>query len=192
MMLEAKLSQSVVLIQRRWKWGILLLVVVGLFLRTYRLDAVPASLYWEEVALGYDAYAILHTGKDAHGHAWPVTAFVSFGDYKPALYFYAIVPFLPLFGLSAWAVRLPSALAGTSEIIAIAWLAYLFLHPKDNSANPSATPNAIDKAKWGAIFAAFFHDLFTLGNPIFSRWLGSEFGNSTAHLGGWLLVGWHA
>jgi len=72
----------------------------------------PPSLYWEEVALGYDAYSISKTGRDYHGNWFPVLAFPSFGDYKPALYFYAIVPFLVMFGQTPLAIRLPSALAG--------------------------------------------------------------------------------
>lgn len=159
MTLGSRLAQLAASIEKRWVWALLTLVIVGLFLRTFRLDQAPASLYWEEAALGYDAYAIAQTGKDSHGNAWPLTAFVSFGDYKPALYFYTIVPFIPLFGLSAWAVRLPSALAGTSLIVAIAWLAYLLV--KSNETGVAASKlsdisSTTSKAMWAAIFAAFF------------------------------------
>lgn len=90
----------------------IIILLLSFFLRVYALNSTPPSLYWEEAALGYDAYSILRTGKDHHGHLLPLVAFESFGDYKPAFYFYSIIPFLLIFGLSTWAVRLPSVLAG--------------------------------------------------------------------------------
>ena len=93
--------------------GILLLAVL---VRFVGLNQAPPSLYWEEVALGYDAYSILHTGKDFHGNPYPIVAFPSFGDFKPSLYVYLIVPFISLFGLNEWSVRFPSALAGVVSV----------------------------------------------------------------------------
>lgn len=100
---------------------VLLLLILGVsaFLRLYRLDAIPPSLYWEEAALGYDAYSIAKTGKDHHGNPFPIVAFPSFGDYKPSGYFYAIVPFVSTLGLNAWSVRLPSALAGIVSVLLV-------------------------------------------------------------------------
>lgn len=98
-------------------WAIVgAILVVASFLRLYRLDSIPPSPYWEETALGYDAYSIAKTGKDFHGNPYPILAFPSFGDYKPSGYFYAIVPFVQLLGLNIWAVRLPSALAGIISV----------------------------------------------------------------------------
>lgn len=93
---------------------LLILFILGLSLlfRLFLINKVPPSLYWEEVALGYDAYSILHTGKDHHGHWFPIVALESFGDYKPALYAYAIIPFIALFGLGTLSVRLPSVVSG--------------------------------------------------------------------------------
>ena len=90
-------------------------------LRLYALSTNPPSTYWEETALGYDAYSIVKTGRDYHGNVMPILAFPSFGDYKPSLYFYAIVPFMAVLGPTVLAIRLPSALAG----IVMTWLVYL-------------------------------------------------------------------
>jgi len=84
-------------------------LILAAVLRFYHLGFNPPSPYWEEAALGYDAYSILKTGKDFHGHSWPLIAFESFGDYKPSLYFYATVPSVAIFGLNTFAVRFPSA-----------------------------------------------------------------------------------
>ncbi|MFH2022407.1 MAG: hypothetical protein ABIJ33_04010 [Patescibacteria group bacterium] len=101
---------------------ILMLVLIAIFLRFWRLDQVPPSPYWEEVALGYDAYSILETGLDHHGNRLPIVAFESFGDWKPALYFYAVVPLIKFVGLNVWAIRLPSALAGILIVLGIGYL----------------------------------------------------------------------
>lgn len=106
-----------------WLWLAVGLFLVGVFLRGWHLTTNPPALYWEEAALGYDAYSILKTGHDHHGHAWPVVAFESFGDWKPSLYFYAIVPFIYLFGLGSLAVRLPAMISGVVLMIGVAKLA---------------------------------------------------------------------
>lgn len=105
---------------------ILLLVV---FLRFFKLNASPPSLYWEEVALGYDAYSVLKTARDHHGNFLPTVAFESFGDFKPSFYFYAAVPFVKIFGLNSFSVRLPTVFASIAIIFGIAVLAKnLFKH----------------------------------------------------------------
>lgn len=91
-------------------------VILALFLRGFNLGGL-ISPYWEEVALGYDAYAIAQTGADHHGNPWPVVAFESFGDWKPSGYFYLAAGTIKMLGLSVTAVRLPSMLAGVSMVI---------------------------------------------------------------------------
>ena len=98
---------------------LLLVLVLTVLLRFYNISSNPPSLYWEEAALGYDAYSILRTGKDFHGSPWPLVAFESFGDYKPSMYFYATVPFVSLFKLTPLAVRFPSALFGSLTVLLI-------------------------------------------------------------------------
>ena len=43
--------------------------------------------------------------------------FLPSGDYKPPLYIYAVVPSIWVFGLNEFAVRFPSAIAGTLLVI---------------------------------------------------------------------------
>src|SRR3990172_3286399 len=102
-----------------WWLTLIALIALALFVRVYRVTQSPPSPYWEEVALGYDAYSILLTGKDHHGNPWPIVAFESFGDWKPSGYFYALIPFIKVFGLSVFSVRLLSVLAGVGTIVGI-------------------------------------------------------------------------
>jgi len=96
-----------------------LIIILAAVLRIVHLSSVPIAPYWEEAALGYDAFSIAQTGKDCHGNSFPLLAFSSFGDYKPSLYFYAVAPFTKLFGLGTFAVRFPSVLAGIGTLICI-------------------------------------------------------------------------
>ncbi len=104
----------------------LVIIAVAFLIRFVWITSVPPSPYWEEVALGYDAYSILQTGRDHHGNFLPLIAFESFGDFKPSLYFYSIVPFIALFGLNVLAVRLPSVIFGTLIVWISGKLAHAF------------------------------------------------------------------
>lgn len=95
---------------------LLLIIFLATFTRLYKLGSNPSSPYWEEVALGYDAFSISQTGKDFHGNPYPILAFTSYGDFKPSGYFYALAPFVKLLGLNSFVVRLPSALAGIISV----------------------------------------------------------------------------
>lgn len=94
------------------------ILLLGFFLRIYQIGNVPASPDWDEVALGYNAYSILQTGKDEYGKFLPVVL-ESFDDYKPALYAYFVVPFVALLDLNVVAVRLPAVLFGTLSLAVV-------------------------------------------------------------------------
>lgn len=94
-----------------------LIIIIAIFLRFFKLADVPVSLYWDEVSLGYNAYSILKTGHDEHNNFLPLTNFAAFGDYKPPLYIYSIVPSIALFGLNEFAVRFPSAFFGALTVL---------------------------------------------------------------------------
>lgn len=102
-----------------------LLVVIlglGLFLRTFNLHISPPGFNADEAALGYNAYSLILTGKDEWGEGFPLV-FKSFSDYKPGLYVYLAIPFVAVLGLTEFAVRLPSILLGTLSVLLIYLLA---------------------------------------------------------------------
>jgi 4-amino-4-deoxy-L-arabinose transferase-like glycosyltransferase len=92
------------------------IIVLASILRLWQLGKVPLSPDWDEVALGYNAYSILQTGKDEYGKFLPVVL-RSFDDYKPALYAYLAIPSIKILGLNVIAVRLPSAIFGILTIL---------------------------------------------------------------------------
>lgn len=96
---------------------LILIFILAFALRFYKLSSNPPSLYWEEVALGYDAYSLLKTGKDHRDNQWPIVYLESFMDYKPPLYAYTAIPSILIFGLNEVGVRFPSAFFGTLTVV---------------------------------------------------------------------------
>ena len=105
--------------KKQWIWAILIgIIILAAGLRLWQLGNVPPSPDWDEVALGYDAYSIMHTGRDEFAKFLPVVL-RSFDDYKPALYAYLAIPTVLIFGLNTFAVRLPSAIFGIISVFAV-------------------------------------------------------------------------
>lgn len=95
---------------------LILIVAIASLLRLWQLGKVPLSPDWDEVALGYNAYSIMQTGRDEYGKFLPIVL-RSFDDYKPALYVYFTIPSIAIFGLNIFAVRLPSVIFGILAIL---------------------------------------------------------------------------
>ena len=112
--------------------SILCALILGSYLRLHQLGSIPWALNRDEASIGYNAYSILKTGHDEHGVFWPINV-ESFGDWKLPIYMYASIPFISLFGLNAWAVRLPSALAGIALIPAAYYFFLSFNNKKNNT-----------------------------------------------------------
>lgn len=97
---------------------ILLLVIVGIGLRFYKLDQIPPGISWDEAANGYNAWTIINYGRDEFGKDFPVY-FTSFRDDKQPVHIYLTAPFVFLFGLNEFGTRFPSALLGVLNILLI-------------------------------------------------------------------------
>lgn len=95
---------------------------MSLATRFYKLGKVPAGFTWDEAAVGYNAYTILHWGKDEWGKTMPIT-FKSFGDDKNPIHVYLTVPFVGIFGLNEWATRASSAFFGVLVVFTSFFLA---------------------------------------------------------------------
>lgn len=98
-------------------WPIIAILALAAVLRLWNLGNYPA-LNADEAALGYNAYSLIETGMDEHRNSWPIH-FQSFNDYKPGFYVYLTIPFVYLFGLAEWAVRLPGAISGVITVFLV-------------------------------------------------------------------------
>ena len=115
---------------------LLIIIIIELVLRFYRLSDFPPSLNWDEVSHGYNAYSILKTGADEWGIKFPLI-FRAFGDYKLPVYIYLTILPVFVFGLNDFAVRFFSAIAGVVAIPLIYLLANK-LFPSAKTAKLSA------------------------------------------------------
>lgn len=95
--------------------ALILILLLAFFVRFWQLDKAPSSLYWDEMDVGYQAYSFLKTGKDYFGNYFPIY-FHSFADFRTPLFIYATVPFVAIFGLNEYAVRLPAVVFGVLSV----------------------------------------------------------------------------
>ncbi len=95
---------------------IFLITVLAFSLRFFWHDISPPGFTPDEAVFGYNAYSLLKTGADEYGRKFP-TNLKAMGDYRPAFYAYATIPFVAILGLTETATRLPSILAGTLTVL---------------------------------------------------------------------------
>lgn len=99
-----------------------LIFSLALFLRIYNLDTIPVGIHGDEASIGYNSYSLLKTLKDQDGNFLPLS-FDQFGNFRAAGYQYIGVPFVAVFGLNSFAIRLPAAIFGALTVIVF----YFFL-----------------------------------------------------------------
>lgn len=101
---------------------IILILVFAAFIRLIFLPDFPKGFSGDEVQQGYSAYSILKTGNDEWGDFLPINP-RGFGDFKPPLLTYSLIPSIAVFGLNEFAIRLPMALVG----ILLVFITYLLV-----------------------------------------------------------------
>lgn len=84
-------------------------LALGLGVRLWRFGVVPGGLNQDEAFAAYEAWALLTTGRDTAGYAFPMYL-TAWGSGMNALETYLMIPFIALFGLKVWAIRLPQLL----------------------------------------------------------------------------------
>ncbi len=107
--------------RNRWlEFGLLaVIVLLSLFLRTYRLDTIPNGCQSDECNNGLDALRWLSGA--------PYTPYAETNEGQATLFTYGLALFFRLFGVSVPTMRLLSALCGVGTVIAFYFLArYLF------------------------------------------------------------------
>ncbi len=103
-----------------FKTNFALILICLLFLgtRLFRIDQIPSSVYWDEASIGYNAYSVLTTGRDEWGESMPLH-FRAFGEFKLPVYVYSVLVTESALGLTTFAVRLPSVLFGLLSVVGL-------------------------------------------------------------------------
>lgn len=107
---------------------IIAVLALAVFVRTILLGAYPVSLTIDEADHAYNAYSLLHTGRDEWGTKLPLI-FKTIGDYTPPTVIYSMVPTVAIFGNTELSARLPLAVIGALAIFA--WF-YILRHLRFN------------------------------------------------------------
>jgi len=105
-----------------WRW-IVAVTLAAAILRFFKLGTSPPGLNQDEAVNAWNAWCLLKTGQDMTGVSWPVFYSHAIGDNRTTLFFYLLMPFQALFGLSAWSTRLPAAFFGTLAVPLIGYVA---------------------------------------------------------------------
>jgi 4-amino-4-deoxy-L-arabinose transferase-like glycosyltransferase len=92
-----------------------LVLLLAAVLRIARLDTLPPAIFRDEAEKAYNAFSILHTGRDVEGRRLPLFLHV-FGVTTSAIYQYVAIPFIAAFGLNEWGARLPAACVATATV----------------------------------------------------------------------------
>lgn len=95
-----------------------LIVLFFLFTRLYKITQIPASVYWDEASIGYNAYCLGLDGKDEWGNFLPLH-FRAFGEFKLPVYIYSTALSEKIFGPGIFAVRLPSVFFSTISLVLV-------------------------------------------------------------------------
>src|SRR3989338_4709197 len=113
----------------KFKYLLILIICLGFILRIAYVSKFPETLYGDEQAFAWNAYNILKLGQDEYGNPYPLQ-FRSFDDYKSPLPVYLLVPFIKIFDLSVFAIRLPIVLFSTLTFLLTFKLARVFFNNK--------------------------------------------------------------
>lgn len=98
---------------------LLAIIAIGFFVRLFYIGNIPGNreLYADEAFSGYEAFSMLTSGHDSHGYVRPAYL-VAWGSGMNALQSYLIMPFMAIFGVNSFSVRLPQAILGCLTLLA--------------------------------------------------------------------------
>ncbi len=96
---------------KKLNWYLIAILIIASLFRLPYLNSHMPSLYGDEIAIGYNAYSIVKTGRDEFGKFMPLQ-FTSWGDQKNPVYIYSVAMVQLFTGATSASVRIPSAAAG--------------------------------------------------------------------------------
>ncbi len=114
-------EMTVGFVEKHKYWFLFLIFALGVFLRLYKVPAVPPGLYIDEISDAYNGYTILTKGVDEHGVRYPLW-FKAFGEYKMPAFVYGSALGTAIFGRTDLAVRFPALVSGILTLLIFYWL----------------------------------------------------------------------
>ena len=97
-------------------WIAFFLILFGTIIRILGLSLIPTGLNQDEASIGYETFCLLWDGFDRNGIEYPIHL-ISWGNGQNALYAYLSIPFVKLFGLNTFSVRLLNAILSSLSLL---------------------------------------------------------------------------
>lgn len=97
---------------------VFVLILIGSLARLLFLSSYPGGVSQDEAFSAYDAFSLANYGVDCFGYRFPVYN-TSWGSGMSALYSWLSIPFIKLFGLNMWSIRLAQALLGIISLVVL-------------------------------------------------------------------------
>ncbi len=98
------------------------IMLSGIAARVWQFGTVPGDINQDEAFAGYEAYSLLNFGKDSSGYVFPVYM-TTWGSGMNVLETMLMIPFIAIFGLKTWVIRIPQLLIACLTI----WVIYLIV-----------------------------------------------------------------
>ena len=128
-----------------------MMIVTGITVRFSGISNTPAGINQDEASIGYEAFSILKTGLDRNSISFPIHL-ISWGSGQNALYAYLTIPFVAVFGMNAFSVRIVNVIFGCISLIVFYSLFKLVFDKKKALvalAMLSICPWSIMSSRWG-------------------------------------------
>lgn len=150
-----------------WKYLIIFLIIIlgATIVRFYQLNKLPPGLIIDESSEGYNAFSLLHTGKDRYGQSFPVL-FRSFGSFQAPLYTYLSIIPIYFFKNTIFSIRVVSAVSGVILVV-ITFLLFNDLRQKKETSLKAIAALLVAFSPWSIYFSRFATEA-SLGVTLFS------------------------
>lgn len=100
-----------------WRLSFGVTLLLACILRFYKLGIVPQSVNWDELGYIYNAWSIAITARNIFGQFFPLFTWVAQGGFPfMPVPMYMTAAVVKIFGLSAFAGRLPDAILGVLDV----------------------------------------------------------------------------
>jgi len=96
------------------------ILLVGFLARALLFGELPGGINQDEAFAGYEAWSLLNYGIDTAQYPYPVYL-TAWGSGMNALESYLMIPFIAIFGLETWVIRLPQLIMALISL----WVCYL-------------------------------------------------------------------
>jgi 4-amino-4-deoxy-L-arabinose transferase-like glycosyltransferase len=147
---------------------LILLIVLGIFLRVYQFNSLPGGLFMDEINIAVDAKTLAENGTDQYGNHLPFT-FEDVTDFKLPVYIYLSAIMYKIFGPHVFTVRIVALLASISTIFSLGYLTKVLFKkrpylPLITMAIIAISPFAIHFARiaYETTLATFFISIFLI------------------------------